>query len=167
MAKRDDEQPPTVPNPTGSSPTVLAAAVLAPTVFDKIISGEIPSHRIHEDEHVIAFLDINPLSPGHMLVVPRERKAHLHQLSDDAAAALGRVLPRLCRAVMQATGTSAYNVLQNNGVSAHQAVMHVHVHIIPRSAQGGLDLYWETQPFDAPGSEKLAATMRDFLRGER
>ncbi|HEY8021734.1 MAG TPA: HIT domain-containing protein, partial [Thermoanaerobaculia bacterium] len=50
-----------------------------PTVFDKILSGEIPSHRVYEDDHVFAFLDIGPLSPGHTLVIPKERKAHLHQ----------------------------------------------------------------------------------------
>ena len=96
-----------------------------PTIFDKILSGEIPSWKVYEDEHVFAFLDIGPLSDGHTLVIPKERKAQLHQLSDESAAAIGRVLPRLCRAVMRATGATAYNVLQNNGPTAHQVVQHV------------------------------------------
>src|SRR6478609_9573029 len=108
------------------------------TVFDRILSGEIPCYRVYEDEHVLAFLDIGPLSPGHTLVIPKERAAKLHELSDDAAAALGRVLPRLCRAVLAATGCTDYNVLQNNGAAAHQAVFHVHFHIVPRSAESGL-----------------------------
>jgi histidine triad (HIT) family protein len=103
-----------------------------PTIFDKIIDGDIPCHRVYEDDHVLAFLDIGPLSDGHTLVIPKQRVTHLHELSDDAAAALGRALPRLCRAVMEATGASAYNILQNNGRAAHQEVMHVHFHIIPR-----------------------------------
>ncbi|HVP72735.1 MAG TPA: HIT domain-containing protein, partial [Phycisphaerales bacterium] len=74
-----------------------------PTIFDKIIAGEIPCHRVYEDDHVLAFLDIGPLAPGHTLVIPKERKAHLHQLSDESAAAIGRILPRLCDAVMKAT----------------------------------------------------------------
>ncbi|MCL4210837.1 MAG: HIT domain-containing protein, partial [Phycisphaerales bacterium] len=88
------------------------------TIFSKIIRGEIPCHKVYEDEHVVAFLDIGPLSTGHTLLIPREAKAHLHELSDESAAALGRALPRLCRAVMRATGCTAYNVLQNNGRAA-------------------------------------------------
>ncbi|HUF77632.1 MAG TPA: HIT family protein [Thermoanaerobaculia bacterium] len=113
-----------------------------PTVFDRILAGEIPCHRVYEDDRVLAFLDIAPLSDGHTLVIPKERKAFLHELSEDSAAALGRVLPRLCRAVAEATGASAYNVLQNNGASAHQAVMHVHFHIIPKLGSKGLGLGW-------------------------
>jgi histidine triad (HIT) family protein len=112
------------------------------TVFDKIIAGEIPCHKVYEDEHVLAFLDIGPLSRGHTLVIPKERKPFLHQLSDAAAAAIGRVLPRLCRAVMKATGATAYNILQNNGGDAHQVVMHVHFHIIPRIGDAGLGIGW-------------------------
>ena len=62
-----------------------------PTIFDKILSGEIPSYKVYEDEHVFAFLDIGPLSDGHTLVIPKERKAQLHQLSDESAAA--RIAP--------------------------------------------------------------------------
>ena len=112
------------------------------TVFDKIISGEIPCHRVYEDEHVLAFLDIGPLSRGHTLVIPKERKPYLHELSDEAAAAIGRVLPRLCRAVMAATGATHYNILQNNGTEAHQVVMHVHFHIIPKMGEAGLGIGW-------------------------
>ena len=95
---------------------------MADTVFSKIIRGEIPCHRVYEDAQVLAFLDINPLSRGHLLVIPKEPAATLDQLSDEAAAALGRVLPRLCRAVIAATGVREYNVLENNGSSAHQAI---------------------------------------------
>ena len=123
-------------------------ASAAPTIFDKIIAGQIPCHRVYEDEHVLAFLDIGPLSPGHTLVIPKEAKASLHELSDDSAAALGRALPRLCRAVVKATGATAYNVLQNNGAAAHQAVFHVHVHIIPKFASQGLGLTWKPGSLD-------------------
>src|SRR5262244_3161417 len=103
---------------------------MAETVFAKILRGEIPCHRIYEDEHVLAFLDVNPLSRGHTLVIPKEPAETLDRLSDDVAAALGRVLPRISRAVLAATGATAFNVLQNNGAAAHQAVFHVHFHVI-------------------------------------
>ena len=129
-----------------------------PTIFTRIISGEIPCHRIHSDEHVFAFLDIAPLSRGHVLVVPREERAMLHELSDGAAAALGRALPRVARAVMAATGASHYNVLQNNGALAHQAVPHVHFHVIPRFPDGsGLGIRWEAGSLDAADGAALAA----------
>jgi histidine triad (HIT) family protein len=113
---------------------------------------------VYEDEHVLAFLDVGPLSTGHTLVIPKEPAATLDQLSDDAAAALGRVLPRLCRAVMRATGTPAYNVLQNNGTLAHQAVHHVHFHIIPRpGTTEGLGIEWRAGRLDAAAASELAA----------
>ncbi|MCG5052630.1 MAG: HIT family protein [Myxococcales bacterium] len=120
---------------------------MAETIFTKILAGQIPCHRVYEDEHVLAFLDINPLSAGHMLVIPKEPAQTLDQLSDDAAAAIGRVLPRLSRAVLKVTGAKAFNVLQNNGAGAHQAVFHVHFHIIPKFDDGrsdpGLGLTWK------------------------
>jgi histidine triad (HIT) family protein len=117
---------------------------MADTIFAKIVRGDIPCHRIYEDAHVLAFLDVNPLSRGHALIIPKEPAVTLDELSDDAAAAVGRVLPRIARAVLAATGAHAYNVLQNNGPLAHQAVMHVHFHVIPKFDDGsGLGIEWE------------------------
>jgi histidine triad (HIT) family protein len=116
---------------------------MAETIFGKILRGEIPCHRIYEDDKVLAFLDVNPIARGHLLVIPKEAAATIDQLSDDSSAAIGRVLPRLARAVLAATGATAFNVLQNNGVEAHQAVHHVHFHIIPKHADGsGLSFGW-------------------------
>ena len=133
------------------------------TIFDKILAREIPSHRIFEDEHVLAFLDIGPLAPGHTLVIPKERKAHLHELSDEAAAAIGRVLPRICRAVLKATGANAYNVLQNNGATAHQVVMHVHFHIIPKIGPSGLGIGWNASSLTAEHADDLVAKITAAL----
>jgi histidine triad (HIT) family protein len=117
---------------------------MAETVFTKILRGEIPCHRVYEDADVLAFLDINPISRGHTLVIPREHAETLDALSDDAAAAVGRALPRISRAVLAATGASAFNLLQNNGARAHQAVFHVHFHIIPKYDDGsGLGVGWK------------------------
>jgi histidine triad (HIT) family protein len=118
---------------------------------------------VYEDDHVFAFLDIGPLSDGHTLVIPKERKAQLHQLSDESAAAIGRVLPRLCRAVMRATGATAYNVLQNNGSAAHQVVMHVHFHIIPKFGSQGLGIGWPAGKLDEPTARQLLDKMRRTL----
>ncbi len=127
------------------------------TIFARILDGEVPCHRVYEDEHVLVFLDVGPLSEGHTLVIPKERKAFLHELSDDQAAAIGRVLPRIARAVMKATGATSYNVLQNNGAPAHQAVFHVHFHIIPKLGEAGLGVGWKPGKLDGASGATLAA----------
>ena len=130
------------------------------SIFAKIVAGEIPCHKVYEDERVLAFLDVNPISEGHTLVIPKEAAETLDALSDESSAAIGRVLPRICRAVMKATGASAYNVLENNGSAAHQVVMHVHFHIIPRFEERGLGIGWDAKSLDAEAGAALAERIR-------
>jgi histidine triad (HIT) family protein len=138
---------------------------MAETVFTKIIAGEIPCFRVYEDVHVLAFLDINPLSKGHTLVIPKEPAETIDQLPDESAAALGRALPRISRAVLQATGAQAFNILQNNGAAAHQAVPHVHFHIIPKYPDGsGLGIGWPARSLNAEEGQALALAIADRLR---
>ena len=138
---------------------------MAETIFGKIISGQIPCHKVYEDERVFAFLDINPLSRGHTLVIPKEPAETLDKLSDESAAALGRVLPRLCRAVIAATGVSEYNVLENNGRGAHQAVFHVHFHIIPKpNGAEGLGIGWPAQSLDTQEAQRLVRSITEALQ---
>lgn len=137
---------------------------MSETVFTKIIRGEIPSHRVYEDEKVFAFLDISPLAPGHLLVVPKEPAPTLDRLSDESAAAIGRVLPRLARAAMAATGARDFNVLQNNGAAAHQAVPHVHFHVVPKPDEArGLGIRWPAGKLDAEEGKRLAAAFAAAL----
>jgi histidine triad (HIT) family protein len=134
------------------------------TPFQRILSGELPCHKVYEDAQVLAFLDIAPLAPGHTLVIPKEPAETLDQLSDASAAAVGRVLPRLCRAVVRATGARAYNVLQNNGPLAHQAVFHVHFHIIPKpDLESGLGIGWPARSLDPAGGAQLARAIASHL----
>lgn len=135
------------------------------TVFDRILDGELPCHKVYEDEHVLAFLDIFPLSPGHTLVIPKERRAYLHELSDEASAAIGRVLPRIARAAMAASGARAYNVLQNNGAAAHQAVFHVHFHVIPKVGDKGLGVGWVPGKLGGDAAAALLTSMHASLQG--
>ena len=137
---------------------------MAETIFSKILRGEIPCFKVYEDEKVLAFLDVGPLSKGHTLVIPKEPAVTLDELSDESSAAIGRVLPRLCRAVMKATGTKAYNILQNNGADAHQAVFHVHFHIIPKpDDEDGLGVGWPVKRLDMASAPELAKAIADAL----
>jgi histidine triad (HIT) family protein len=111
-------------------------------VFCKIAAGEIPSLKVFDDATTFAFLDINPLADGHLLVIPRAHYAQLDEMPDDEVSRVTGHLPRLARAVVAATGAEGYNILQNNGAVSGQAVMHVHFHIIPRTGADGLGYRW-------------------------
>jgi histidine triad (HIT) family protein len=136
---------------------------MAETVFSKIIRGELPCHKVYEDDFVLAFLDVNPLIEGHVLVIPKEPAATLDKLSDEASAAIGRVLPRLSRAVLAATGATEFNILQNNGPGAHQAVFHVHFHIIPKRDGKGLGVGWKPVGLDQARGKALAQAIASKL----
>ena len=135
------------------------------SIFSMIIEGEIPCHKVYEDDLVFAFLDINPFSPGHTLVVPKESTRTLDKLSDESAEALGRVLPRISRAILRVTGAEEFNVIQNNGPNAFQSVFHVHFHIIPKMKDGrGLTFPPSMSlPIDHEEAEKMAKSIRELL----
>lgn len=141
------------------------------TVFDRILRGEIPCHRVYEDDRVLAFLDLAPQSRGHLLVIPKEARATLAELSDESAAAIGRVLPRLSRALAAVTGSPHLNVLQNNGAPAGQAVHHVHFHLIPRLRPGnasgaGLETVWKPGSLGAREGAETAAALVEALAAD-
>ena len=136
---------------------------MSETVFSKILRGEIPCHRVYEDEHVLAFLDVGPLSRGHTLLIPKQPARTLDEVDEATAAALGVALVRISRAVKQVTGCDAFNVLQNNEPAAHQAVFHVHFHIIPKpNEKEGLGIHWPSGTLGegaAALAEQLAAAL--------
>ena len=136
-----------------------------PSIFSLIIDGQLPCHKVYEDDSVFAFLDINPCSIWHTLVVPKEQAVTLDQLSDDSAAAIGKVLPRISRAILEITGAPDFNVLQNNGEAAFQSVFHVHFHIIPKHKDGsGLAWPFITTQLDPEEGANLAERIRNLLQ---
>ncbi|KAI5204196.1 N-6 adenine-specific DNA methyltransferase-like protein 2 [Aureobasidium subglaciale] len=115
-------------------------------------AGEIPSMKLFESEKVFAFLDINPLSYGHALVIPKYHGAKLHDIPDDQ---LTEILP-VAKKIAQAVGAGDYNILQNNGRVAHQVVDHVHFHMIPKpNEQEGLGINWPQQQGNQEKLKKL------------
>ena len=114
-------------------------------LFTKIVAGEIPSYKIYEDELTYAFLDINPLSEGHSLVIPKKKYVKMDDVPAKTAAALGKTVNLIAAAIKKATGCADYNILQNNGKAAHQEVPHVHFHIIPKKGSMGLGVKWDAQ----------------------
>ncbi len=124
-------------------------------VFCRIVAGQIPALKIAEDDTALAFLDIGPLAEGHVLVIPREHYARLEDMEPELVGRITGHLPRLAKAVLQATGASGYNVLQNNGKVSGQEVMHVHFHIIPRGAGDGLGYRWNATKYPPHRAEEI------------
>ena len=152
---------------SNSTPVFAANMSEEGNLFTKIINGEIPCHKVYEDKLVFAFLDINPFSPGHTLVIPKEQVATLDLLSDESAAAIGRVLPRLSRAVLASSGANEFNIIQNNGPNAFQSVFHVHFHIVPKFEDGrGLSWPFNSTPLDQEEGLKMADSIRKVLEQE-
>lgn len=102
-------------------------------IFCKILDEEIPARTVYEDEHVLAFLDVNPLTPGHTLVIPKIHTERIHQMDPHQAARYFQPVPRVVEAVETATGTDAATLAWNDGKAAGQEVPHAHLHIVPRT----------------------------------
>jgi histidine triad (HIT) family protein len=131
-------------------------------IFCRIVSGELPSTRIDEDERTVAFMDINPATRGHVLVVPREHSADITEIGAADLAAVAAMGQRLVRRQKQRLGADGVNLLNSCGQVAWQTVFHFHLHVIPRYAGDPLRLPWEPAPGDR---DEIAAAARD-LTGE-
>lgn len=141
-------------------------------IFCKIVTGEIPCHKLYEDDDVLAFLDIGPLSAGHTLVIPKGHYETIDQVPAEIAAAMFKIVPGLSQAIMQATGATSWNLLQNNGSDAGQVVPHVHLHIIPRFAGDareiptpghGLPFAWPATEINHANAAPLAQQIAETL----
>ncbi|MGQ9601210.1 MAG: HIT family protein [Candidatus Bipolaricaulia bacterium] len=108
--------------------------------FCRIVSHEAPAHIIYEDERTIAFLDINPVSRGHTLVIPKGHYHDLFELPSEELQAVTRAAQRVARAIKAGLGAEGLNLLQSNGSAAGQVVFHFHLHLIPRYSGDGLRL---------------------------
>jgi histidine triad (HIT) family protein len=132
-------------------------------IFCRMVRGEIPVARVYEDDVVLAFLDIGPLSDGHTLLIPKE---HFAKLEDGPADMIGEVASRLGKisaAVVKAAGADGYNVLCNNGRAAGQLVEHLHFHIVPRKIGDGVFNRWPSFKYPQGKIEKLADQIRQLL----
>ncbi len=135
----------------------------ADCVFCRIVAGEIPALTILDTDHAYAFLDIAPLAEGHTLLIPKEHVESLELMSGEAVARMLAELPRLAHAVAAATVADGYNILQNNGRVAGQAVNHVHFHIIPRRSGDGLGYRWNAGKYAEGRAEELQGEIRKAL----
>ena len=124
-------------------------------IFAKILRGEIPSVKVFEDAHTLAFMDIMPQADGHTLVIPKEPAENIFDLSPEGAAALVKTTQRVAKAVKKAMGAPGVMLAQLNGSAAGQTVFHIHFRINPRS--GGIDLKLHARQMEDPAKLKTFA----------
>lgn len=136
-------------------------------IFCQIIEGSIPSAKIYEDEHVYAFMDIMPVTKGHVLLIPKKHVENIYNLTEDDAANLFKVAPKIASVLKDEFKPAGLNLLQNNGAPAGQTVFHYHLHFIPRYDEtDGFDLTSWTPKVDEFSQDKiqeLAANLRAQL----
>lgn len=101
-------------------------------IFCKIAAGDIPSVKVYEDDRVFAFMDINPINEGHLLIIPKAHAATIHEIAEADFLAVMSATQKLAAAVKKALDPDGINLLQLNGKAANQVVPHLHVHIVPR-----------------------------------
>jgi histidine triad (HIT) family protein len=130
-------------------------------LFCKIVAGEIPATKVAEDERTVAFMDINPATRGHLLVVPREHTRDLLEIGGEDLAACASAAARLAARVKERLGADGVNLLNSCGAAAWQTVFHFHLHVIPRYDDDPLRLPWKPEPGD---EDEIKAAARELTR---
>ena len=129
-------------------------------IFCKIVAGDLPSQRVDEDEHTVAFMDLNPWTRGHALVVPKRHSRDLLEIEDEDLDHVAHAAKRLAQRMKDRLGCDGINLLNSCGEAAWQTVFHFHIHVIPRYEGDPLRLPWKP----APGDPDEIAAAADALR---
>lgn len=132
-------------------------------IFCKLAAGEIPSYKVYEDDVVFAFLDVGPLMKGHTLVIPKAHYPNVMEIPPEVLGAINERIPKISRAVLAATGTSACHVLVNNGSEAMQTVHHLHYHILPRANDDTFHIPWNAGTLQKEAATALATNVRQSI----
>ena len=132
-------------------------------IFCNIINGEIPCFKLYEDEHTLAFMDINPAHDGHALIVPKVHADDLLSIEPDSLAAVAMTARKVARAVDGTVKPEGINLMQCNGEAAGQSVFHFHMHVLPRRDRDELKLNWGLEAGDMDAIGELAERIRASL----
>jgi len=128
-------------------------------IFCKIVAGEIPAHKIWENDHVLAFLDVNPIAKGHTLVIPKKHCMDIFDADDEYLKEITAALKKVSSLIKQDLGATGVNLMNASGIDAQQTVFHLHFHIIPRFTNDGLDT-WPKSDFKDTSLEETAKKIR-------
>jgi histidine triad (HIT) family protein len=128
-------------------------------LFCKIVAGDVPATLVHEDERTVAFMDINPATRGHLLVIPREHATDVHAIDAEDLNACALTAKAMAERVRDKLGADGVNLLNSTGAAAWQTVFHFHLHVIPRYENDPLRLPWQPEPGDR---EEIAAAAKEL-----
>lgn len=131
-------------------------------VFCKIIKKEIPADIVYEDENALAFLDITPINPGHVLLIPKEHYENLYDLPDKELTQLAPIIKKLAIAIKKGVNADGINIGMNNERPSGQLVPHAHFHIIPRFSNDGYH-HWRGAPYKEGEPSQIANQIKKFL----
>jgi histidine triad (HIT) family protein len=134
-------------------------------IFCRIIEGTATSYKVYEDKHTIAFLDLNPISDGHVLLVPRLHTEYIEELPEDISETLMKTLLKLVPPIQRAMDSTDSNIGINNGPNAGQIIPHVHIHIIPRPTKAGNILFSSPSRFK-PRKQEYYQEIAEKIRKE-
>jgi histidine triad (HIT) family protein len=132
-------------------------------IFCKIINGELPSSKVFENDKVTAFLDINPVNPGHVLVVPKKHVENLSEVDEENLKEVILAIQKVANGITKALGVNGFNVMQNHGVVAGQIVPHLHWHIMPRKEDDGLRPWAPRLQYKEGEKEQIAKKIRENI----
>jgi histidine triad (HIT) family protein len=132
-------------------------------LFCKMVAGQIPVAKIYEDDVVLSFLDIGPISDGHALVIPKRHFENLHDCPPELLGQVASRLGKVAAAITAAVNSDGYNVLCNNGRAAGQLIEHLHFHIIPRNSGDGVFNRWPAYKYEEGKIEQIAVKIRENL----
>ena len=132
-------------------------------VFCKIVAGQLPAFKLLEDDTTIAFMDINPVNPGHTLAVAKGHWPTVDVIPPDVLAAVARSAQKIAKAAMAVLKPAGVNLVQANGPAAGQSVPHLHIHIMPRRAGDDVTLNWEPKPGDRAEIEAIYKKLKAAL----
>jgi histidine triad (HIT) family protein len=128
-------------------------------IFCQIVAGELPAHKVYEDEHTLAFMDINPATRGHALVIPRRHARNLLEIGAEDLSATALTAQQLARRVSDRLGAEGVNLINSCGAMAWQTVFHFHIHVIPRYRDDPMKLPWTPAPGDM---DAIAAVAKEL-----
>mgnify|MGYP001599856883 FL=1 len=132
-------------------------------VFCKIVKGEIPAEKVYEDDCCFAFLDITPINPGHILLIPKEHYENLYEMPDGLLAKMAPIIKKLAIAAKSASGAEGINIGMNNERPAGQLVFHAHFHIMPRFSNDG-HTHWRGAPYKDGVAKGVAEKIKSRLQ---
>lgn len=143
---------------------LLGGTLMENCIFCRIASGEIPSQTVYEDDYFRAILDLSPASKGHTLILPKKHFKDVTELDETYAAKILPLAAKIGQAMKTKLGCAGFNIVQNNGEAAGQTVMHYHMHIIPRYADGPQMVIWEPKESNPDEQAQIASLLSEALK---